>query len=395
MEIYVTLDLTYNIMDKVNIFKCDNYNDENIKEAMDNIIASFDVLKNIKKGTKVVIKANLVSAMQPDKAVVTHPKLLKYLYDYLVSKKAIVVVGDSPSGLFTKSALNAIYKETGLNDLNINLNYNFNKVSTTFKDAKVLKTFEYDEFLKEADIRINFSKLKTHAMMGMSASVKNLFGCIPGTTKLEYHYRFPNHDDFADMLIDINEYFKMDVNIIDAIVAMEGNGPTMGVPRKIGCILSSTNPYALDYIASKLINIDATKVNTIKNSIQRNLFNPDEIKTNISYEDLIVKDFELIDNNQSLEFYSDSNNLFYKTVSKITNKLFENKPEVIPSKCIKCGKCARNCPKKAITMDDGYPKIDRSKCIKCYCCQEFCPKGAMVVKTSKIAKILNHNKKRK
>lgn len=395
METFVTLDLMYNIMDRVNIFKCANYNDENIKEAMDNIIASFDVLKNIKKGTKVVIKANLVSAMEPDKAVVTHPKLLKYLYDYLISKKAEVVIGDSPSGMFTEGALSKIYKATTLDSLNLNLNHNFNKVSTSFKDAKVLKTFDYDEFLKDADIRINFSKLKTHAMMGMSASVKNLFGCIPGTTKLEYHYRFPNHDDFADMLIDINEYFKMDVNIIDAITAMEGNGPTMGTPKNIGCILASTNPYALDYIASKLINIDHNKVNTIKQSIKRNLFNPQSINTNISYDDLIAKDFELIDNNQSLVFYSDSNNLFYKAVSKVTIKLFDNKPDVIKPKCIKCGKCMRNCPKKAIIMEDGYPKIDRSKCIKCYCCQEFCPKGAMIVKTSKIANILNHNKKRK
>lgn len=379
-------------MDKVNIYKCQNYEYENIKKAMDQTIASFDVLKNIKKGTKVVIKANLVSAMKPENAVVTHPLLLKYLYDYLINKGASVVIGDSPSGMFTETALNNIYKATTLNELGLNLNHNFNKVSTTFKDAEVLKIFDYDEFLKDADIRINFSKLKTHAMMGMSASVKNLFGCIPGTTKLEYHYRFPNHDDFANMLIDINEYFKMDVNIIDAIVGMEGNGPTMGNPRDIGCILSSTNPYALDYIASKLININYEKVNTIQQSINRKLFNTENIKINDDIEKYIVKDFKLIDNNQSLEFYSDSNNLFYKAVSKVTNKLFENKPDVIKKKCISCGKCMRNCPKQAIKMVNGYPVIDRSKCIKCYCCQEFCPKGAMVLKTSKVAKILNHKK---
>lgn len=379
-------------MSKVNIYKCKNYEDNNIKEAMDKVIASFDVLKDIKEGTKVVIKANLVSAFSADKAVVTHPKLLKYLNDYLVNKGASVIIGDSPSGPFNSSSLDHIYKETGLDKINLNLNHNFNKISEVYNDAKVLKTFDYDEFLKDADIRINFSKLKTHAMMGMSACVKNLFGCIPGTTKLEYHYRFPSHDDFANMLVDINEYFKMEINIIDAIVGMEGNGPTMGDPKDIGCIICSTNPYALDYIASKIIGADSYSINTIKVSEERNLFNPNKIELNDEIEKYLIKDFNLIKNKDSIRFYSDSNNPFTKIVGKISTKIFENKPEVVKGKCIGCGKCARNCPNKAITIVNSKPVINRNKCIKCYCCQEFCPVGAMQVKTSKIAKALNHKK---
>lgn len=381
-------------MEKVNIFQCENYDDKNIKEAMDQVIASFDVLKNV-KNKKIVIKANLVSTMKPEKAVVTHPKLLKYLYDYLVNNGAKVVIGDSPSGPFTEGALNKIYKETSLEKMGLNLNHNFNTISEVYDNAKVLKTFLYDEFLKDADIRINFSKLKTHAMMGMSASVKNLFGCIPGTNKLEYHYRFPHHNDFANMLIDINEYFKMDVNIIDAIVGMEGNGPTMGTPREIGCILASKNPYALDYIASKIIGANPQSINTISMSLERKLFDPDKISLNDELDKYIIQNFELIGNTGAIEFYSNSKNPISKLVGKASKTLFENKPYPIKKKCIGCGKCARNCPNRAIKMVNGKPQIDRNKCIKCYCCQEFCPVGAMQVKTSKIAKYMNHRKEKR
>lgn len=386
----VTLGLMYN-MTKVNLYKCSSYDESEVKSIIDKIIDFYDELKNIKSGTKVVIKANLVSAMAPEKSATTHPILLKALTSYLLEKNCTVVIGDSPGGVFTKPYLAAVYNATKMKETGAKLNDNFHTIKKSFPEARILKSFEYTAYLDDADLLINFSKLKTHGMMGMSASVKNLFGTIPGTLKPEYHYRFPKHEDFANMLIDLNEYFKMQINIIDAIEAMEGNGPTAGTPKFVGAILTSSNPYALDYIASKIIGISFSEVQTIKQSIERKLFIPEDIELNDNLEDYLISDFKLI-KVSSLEFMSDKNNIVSRFLSTASSKIFASKPEVKKSKCIGCQKCANICPMKAITMEGGKPKIDRTKCIKCYCCQEFCPVGAMRVKSSLVMKVL-HKKK--
>lgn len=379
-------------MSKVNIYKCNDYNEDEVKAIMDKIIAFYDELKDIKEGTKVVIKANLVSAMAPEKGATTHPLLIKVLTDYLIARKCSVTVGDSPGGVFTSMYLKNVYKATKMDTTGAKLNDNFNTKKVSYPDAKVLKTFEYTSYLDDADLIINISKLKTHGMMGMSASVKNLFGTIPGTLKPEYHYRFPNHEDFAQMLIDLNEYFKPSINIIDGIIGMEGNGPTAGTPKKANIMLSSPNPYELDYIASKIMGLNPMEVPTIKVSIDNKLCNPDLIMLNDNLDNYLIKDYELIKSG-SLWFMNENGSFLQKIVAKITKRLFANKPEAQKSKCIGCGKCAKVCPAKAITMESGKPKIDRSKCIKCYCCQEFCPVSAMKVKTSFIMKMLHKGKK--
>ena len=375
-------------MGKVYICKCVNYEEKNVNKAMKDLLSSFCVLKKLKKGTKVVIKANLVSAMSPEKSATVHPELLKYLTKFLQDKGCQVTIGDSPGGIYNKAVLNHVYNVTKMTETGANLNDDFSVKKAVFNEAKVLKTFDYTGYLDNADVIINFCKLKSHAMMKMSCAVKNLFGTIPGTTKPEYHYRFPNHSDFANMLIDLNEYFKPIINIVDAIVGMDGNGPTMGNPKQIGCILASENPYELDYICSKIIGVEANEVETIKQSIERKLCIPDKIELNDDLNKFLVKDFEVKKGRNSIAFRENDKGLINKIISFGGNKIFTNKPYCHQKKCIGCSKCANICPAHAITMEKGKPKIDRSKCIKCYCCQEFCPVGAMRVKTSLLAKVL-------
>ena len=169
---------------------------------------------------------------------------------------------------------------------------------------------------------------------------------------------------------------------------MEGNGPTMGTPRNANLLLASSNPYALDYICSKLIGLKPSDVETIKQSINRKLFDENNIELNDSIDKYIINDFEVKKELNSLQFFSNKKGLLSKVISKGSNILFSNKPNVKKNKCVGCQKCANICPMKAITMVNGKPKIDRSKCIKCYCCQEFCPVGAMVVKESIFMKFL-------
>lgn len=370
---------------------CTSYEHDLIVQAYDEILIKSGLLDFVKEGMKIGIKLNLVSHLKPEKAATTHPLLVVELCKILIQKGAIVTIGDSPGSLFTEGILKNVYKETGMYEAEkIGAHLNFN-VSTCQKniDGTVVHNLDCSSWLFEQDALINFSKLKSHGMMALSASVKNMFGTIPGILKPEYHYRYPNHPDFANMLIDLNEFYKPSLNIIDAVIGMEGNGPTQGDPRPIGLLLASKSPYALDLVAAKIIGLEVEHVHTIKESIKRNLIpnNISELNLNIEINQYIIKDFKNILPGKNMEF-TKFKGPFGKIISKFVSKVLTVKPKVVKKDCIGCKQCANICPVKAIQMKNKLPKIDRNKCIRCFCCQEFCPKGAMIVHKNGLVKLL-------
>ncbi len=151
------------------------------------------------------------------------------------------------------------------------LNDDIETEDVTFPGAASAHVFSCTSWLRKADVIINFAKLKSHGMMRLTASVKNLFGAVPGTTKPEYHMRFPNETAFANMLIDLNEALHPVLNLVDAVVCMEGNGPTAGTPRPLGLVLSSENPYSLDMICAELTGMRPEDVPTIRAAASRGL----------------------------------------------------------------------------------------------------------------------------
>lgn len=376
---------------KVYWYKCEKYDENLITEAYQEILVDNGLLDFVTSGMKVGIKVNLVGNFGPDKAATTHPLLVKKLCELLIERGAIVTIGDSPGGLFTESILKSIYKGTGFlicEEVGAKLNYDVS-TSQLKVEKQVVKTLDVSNWLLEQDALINFAKLKSHGMMALSASVKNMFGIVPGVLKPEYHYRYPNHDDFANMLIDINEVFDCKLNLIDGIIGMEGNGPTQGEPRYIGAILASRKPYPLDVVACKIIDLDIDNVYTVTESIKRGLtVSYDEIILNKPIDDIIIKDYKNILPGKSMEFSEKFKGPFGKIINPIIAKVLTVKPKVKKKECIGCKKCANICPVNAIEMIKKKPVINREKCIRCFCCQEFCPVGAMKAHKNIIVKIL-------
>jgi uncharacterized protein (DUF362 family)/Pyruvate/2-oxoacid:ferredoxin oxidoreductase delta subunit len=376
---------------KVYWYNCEKYDEKLITEAYQEILVDNGLLDFVTSGMKIGIKVNLVGNFGPDKAATTHPLLVKKLCELLIERGAIVTIGDSPGGLFTESILKSIYKGTGFlicEEIGAKLNYDVS-TSQLKVEKQVVKTLDVSNWLLEQDALINFAKLKSHGMMALSASVKNMFGIVPGVLKPEYHYRYPNHDDFANMLIDINEVFDCKLNLIDGIIGMEGNGPTQGEPRYIGAILASRKPYPLDVVACKIIDLDIDNVYTVSESIKRGLTaNYDEIILNKPIDDIIIKDYKNILPGKSMEFSEKFKGPFGKIINPIIAKVLTVKPKVKKKECIGCKKCANICPVNAIEMIKKKPVINRDKCIRCFCCQEFCPVGAMKAHKNIIVKIL-------
>ncbi len=380
----------------VAIKKCDSYGSADVAAALDSVLEMTEGLDFIREGMTVGIKTNLVSGISPDKAVTTHPEVLRHLCRRIVERGANVVIGDSPGGLFTAHFVKNIYKACGLTELEeefdgkVRLNVDFSVTETVYADAVSIKDFAYTGWLDKVDAIINFSKLKTHAMMGMSCAVKNMFGTVPGTVKTEYHMRFPEEMAFANVMVDLNEFFKPVLYLVDAIDGMEGNGPTAGEKRHIGALLASKRPYALDMVCADVIGMGLSDVQTIRAANERGLGPKDISEVEVIGDDIEhvkISDFKRATIHQSITFEGGGPVETFKSI--FIKTFYTTKPLVNRDECIGCGKCHDVCPAHAITMKDKLPIIDRSKCIKCFCCQEFCPKGAMKVHKNPVGQLLN------
>ena len=208
------------------------------------------------------IKVNLVSAMKPESAATVHPAVVCALVRLLRGRGAEVVLGDSPGGIYSAPYLKVVYDVCGMRkaeSFGARLNNDFSTVEVSFPEAAQAKTFPYTAWLGKVDAIIDLCKLKTHAMMGMTCAVKNFFGSIPGARKPEFHYSYPRAEDFANVLVDLYEYSKPRLCICDAVIGMEGNGPTQGTPRHLGALLVSPDPFALDLDKDHLPSVETLK----------------------------------------------------------------------------------------------------------------------------------------
>lgn len=376
---------------KVSLVPCESYEAQVVEQALDEVMDPLGGWEFVKPGMKIGIKANLVTFKKPEAAATTHPSLLIALVKRLTERGAEVIVGDSPGGVYSGVYLNRVYHATGMKEVEnagAMLNQDFSEKDTTFPEAMVAKEIHYTGWVDNMDLLINFCKLKTHGMMGMTAATKNMFGLIPGTYKPEYHYRYSAIMDFARMIVDLNDRFPCELYLADGIVGMEGNGPTAGTPRKIGCLLASRDPHALDAICAQIIGLDPLHIPTILAAKEKGYLpeSLDQIEISRSVAPFVIKDYQIIKDAGSLA--KDGNEaLFGHGISRMLGKILAPKPLVTKAECIGCGECQRVCPAKAIEIKNKLPIIDRQACIRCFCCQEFCPKGAMKVHRSPVAKL--------
>ena len=372
----------------VSIVRCADYGEETCERALREVLVPFGGLDWVRPGMRVVIKANLVSAMKPEKAATTHPALLAALTGMLRERGANVVIGDSPGGTFAAPHLNAVYRVCGLSEAEAagaELNRDFSQKEADLPEAHTAKHIIYTGYLDGADAIISFCKLKSHGMLSLSAATKNLFGAIPGIIKPEYHYRYPDPMDFADMLIDLNEFFRPKLYLVDAVQTMEGNGPTAGTPKYMGALLAGTNPHKIDLLCAKLIGLEAKNVPTLRAAQERGLTpaSAEELEISGDAERFVCKDFVTVQKGTGTDFGAQKG----KLLGAAAKTVLRARPKLKRSRCVGCGVCRDTCPAHAIVIEKGKAKIDRRACIRCFCCQEFCPKGAMRVHRTWVARI--------
>ncbi len=366
----------------VSVFPCGDYEEKGVESALRAVLEPVGGLDFVLPGMTVGVKVNLVTAMKPETAATVHPAVVCALVRLLRERGAEVVLGDSPGGIYSAPYLKVVYDVCGMRkaeECGAKLNEDFSTVEVSFPEAVQAKRFPYTAWLGKVDAIIDLCKLKTHAMMGLTCAVKNFFGSIPGTQKPEFHYRYPRAADFANVLVDLYAYSKPRLCICDAVIGMEGNGPTQGTPRKLGCLLASRNGHALDAVAEGLIGLKIQDVPTLRAAVERGLLPADPAEIPVFGEParFAVPDFKTVPAQTNVFFQVFGQGIPGKIADFVAARLLTPFPKLEPSACVGCGKCAGICPAKAISMRKGKPHIDRSACIHCFCCQEFCPKGAM------------------
>ena len=380
-------------MKSVSVRECDNYDYHNVKISVEKMIEDLGGLnKIIKPNSKVLVKPNLLMKKNPEDATTTHPMVVKVVCEKLLEIDCKIIIADSPGGPYTQSSLRSIYRATGMesvaNELGVELNYDISEVKVENENAQALKYMDIIKPITEVDYVVNLCKLKTHQMATFTGGTKNLYGCIAGLKKAEIHYRFPTEELFCeDVLLDISSYVNPIITIMDGIVGMEGEGPSAGVPRKIGALLASTSTHAIDYVACKIINLEAKRVPTLVGAIKRNLINEDGSDIEVTgdgIDNLIIKDFDIPNTSRDFRLLSSS---LPKFIHEPLTKMITPKPIIRHKDCIKCGKCVEACPAKVMKIDKNV-NIDLNKCIRCYCCHELCPKKAVDVKRSIIFRLI-------
>ena len=259
----------------VALSRAENYDFDLIKGILAEHFRALNVDKEFFAGKKVAIKPNLVIKKSPDAAATTHPVVLDALLSLLSDMDIRPVVAESPGGVYSKSRIESIYRVCGIESVASKygdvLNFDMTWKKMSFSEASVCHEFDIITPLYDADVIIDLCKLKSHSLTKMSGAVKNFFGSVPGITKFEMHATYPENDRFCSMICDLCRMMcekKKIIAITDAIVGMEGNGPTGGNPKKIGCIISSDDPFASDLVAQSILGF-AGSVPMINEAVSR------------------------------------------------------------------------------------------------------------------------------
>lgn len=384
---------------KVAIVRCDNYNEDTVKEA---VLKGINLLGGascfVRPGENILLKPNVLVGSNPDKCVTTHPSVFKAVAEIFKNEGANISYGDSPA----VGKAEWSYKQSGLkkvaDELDIKTADFQTVVKVPFPEALLAPHLTLAAGVIFSDGIISLSKMKSHGFTRITGAVKNQFGCIPGLLKAEYHVKVSDISEFSKLLVDINRFLqnKLRLFIMDGVIAMEGNGPRGGDPTPMNVLLFSTDPVALDATFCDLVNLNPEFVPTMKPAFESGLgtYKSNQIETvGDAKKALINKNFKVVrlpaDRLASV-----------KQFPPFLKKFISTRPYIIDTRCTKCGTCVQICPvnPKALNWTEEDKNKDKSKgrkpvynydrCIRCYCCQELCPEKAIKIKIPLLARLI-------
>ncbi len=367
----------------VALARCEDYGIDRVRAALSRALEPIGGLEAyVKPGQRVLLKPNLLSAKDPARAITTHPVLVEAVAEEVRRIGSEPFVGDSPGGAIRGTR--RVWNNTGMSEMAERCGLEL--VSFEASGSRCMKFGEYVFYISkpvlEADIIINLPKLKTHSLTLLTCAVKNMFGVIPGFRKGEQHKLFPKSGEFARMLVNLYKLVTPSLNIVDAVVAMEGNGPSSGNPYKLGLIMAGDDAVAVDTVAADVLGFPEDSIDTTRMATEMGL--GEGRLANIG----IVGDGAGIKAEGFLRPSNSFQRLIPRPLARLIAPFVWVRPEIVAATCTGCGFCYRSCPVNAIEAVGDVYRINNEACVQCLCCHELCPESSVEIKLSWLAKFI-------
>ena len=360
----------------VALLSCGDYSPGAVAETIGKGLDLLGGLERIvKPGDRVLLKPNLLIAAKPAKAVTTHPQIVEAAIEAVKDLGATPFVADSPGfgsprSMFAATGLGEVCERHGVQ-------YGFFEEKTRVDglEGGRFRRFEVAREALEADCIINLAKAKTHQQLTLTLGVKNLFGCVVGLEKPQWHLRAGHDvDNLARMMAELAVVVDADLTILDGVLGMDGNGPSFGGrAREFGFLALSANPFALDVAIAHLFGLPPRKIPITAAGIELGVSPASIGEVEVLGADpaeLKVDDFLIPESRKPTMQLPGF--LF-----RMLKRFFTPRLHVDPRKCIVCNACVEVCPTGAARNEGGRVRIETRDCITCYCCSEVCPQDAI------------------
>lgn len=317
----------------------------------------------------LLLKPNLLGARTPDEAVTTHPEFVRAVIHELRASfpELKIIVGDSPAVL---RSWHDLWAKTGM----VSLTDEPNVTLIPFEDVQRIQMANGTwlpavKAFSETDAMITLPKLKTHLLTKVTGAVKNSYGLIVGEAKSSFHGEHPSPRKMSEFLGECYGILKPDFVIMDAILAMAGDGPSSGYAVQANLIFAGEDAVAVDAAASKMYGYTGNEIPLLVTAAQfgYGICNAEQIQTvGDGWDALAVqKPFP--------RSKSDFLHWIPQPLFNIISRFMRCTPVIQQLQCVKCGQCAAVCSQKAIYKNKkGEFRIRGGQCILCICCVEVC-----------------------
>jgi uncharacterized protein (DUF362 family) len=248
----------------VNIVKSPRYDVKVLEQQISEAIRDLGI--SLKEKKTVVLKPNIVISAKPGSAIITHPAVAEALVNVLKTNGVEnIIIAEGP-GLGADEA--SFFRVSGYADLaarkNIRL-VNLNHAERTELKWK-FGSLNIPNIVLEADLYINLPKMKTHGQTAVTLGLKNQKGVLSLADKKRFH-KLGLHEP----LVELAKVVTPDLTIVDAIEAMEGEGPLNGKKKQVGALVIGTNSLETDIVCCGIMGIDYKKVDHLVYGIQEKI----------------------------------------------------------------------------------------------------------------------------
>ena len=370
----------------ISLVRCETYEPATLEAAVQRAVELLGgISRFVKRGDRVLLKPNLLSAHPPKRRITTDPQVVRAVARMVLDAGGQPVIGDSPA----LEPFKRVAAKTGMADIARELGIELVELTQPTPVATppgaLFKQLEIASQALSADVVINLPKLKTHAQMLLTLGVKNLFGTIVAQRKAEWHHMVGvDRDTFASLHLDIYLTLRPSLTILDGVWGMEGHGPANGTPRQLNLIAAAEDAVALDVSICHMLGVPLRSFPLFRAAHARGVGETDLHQIAFKGESpqaFVLRDFQV----PSL----DSLGIVPGMFDWFTTRYLVSRPIQSEDSCTGCERCSEICLAEAIRVEECKITFDYDRCIRCYCCQEICPQGSIHFQKGTLVRLLN------